>query len=230
MADSECISSLPFHFGPDTTQQFSLLLVRKGDAQRASVETFVQARFKATHRAEVRHFMPELHCVRDAHGAVVAVVGVGAGADEPLFLEKYLQEPAQSLVARVVGTPVGRGQLVEVGNLAVANPGGARLLIVAVTWLLASRGFEWVVFTGVGTLFNSFRRLGLQPMSCCIADPARLGAERAAWGTYYQHKPQIFAGNIRLGLSQLAQGGVLARLGFPEPAVPAFPQVALHVA
>lgn len=224
MADSELTSSLPFKFGPDATQQFSLSLVRSGDAQRAAVEAFVQDRFNEIHRAQVRHFMPELHCVRDIHGALVAVVGVGLGADDPLYVEKYLHEPAQSLVARVVGAEVARAQLVEVGNLAVARPGGARLLIVAVTWLLASRGFDWVVFTGAGTLFNSFRRLGLVPLTCCPADPVRLGAERAAWGTYYQHKPQIFAGNIRFGLSQLAASGVLARLGFPEP------KAASHVA
>ena len=69
------------------------------------------------------------------------------------------------------------------------------------------------MFTGAATLINSFQRLGLQPLLLCDADPEKLGLEQHSWGSYYAKHPQVFAGNIRLGLEQLEASGVLARLG-----------------
>lgn len=51
----------------------------------------------------------------------------------------------------------------EVGNLAAASPGAARLLIVALTDLLVALGYRWVTFTGTLGLLNSFQRLGPHP-------------------------------------------------------------------
>ncbi|MNN66672.1 Thermostable hemolysin [compost metagenome] len=110
---------------------------------------------------------------------------------------------------------MARSQIVEVGNLASINSGNARLIIVAVTWLLHLRGLDWVVFTGAPTLINSFRRLGLEPLLLGDAAPGRLGDARQ-WGTYYEQKPQVFTGNIGVGFEQLHRNGIIDRLDFPQ--------------
>ncbi|MOA67235.1 Thermostable hemolysin [compost metagenome] len=35
------------------------------------------------------------------------------------------------------------------------------------------------------------------------------------WGTYYDQRPQVFAGNISVGFDALKQAGMFERLGFP---------------
>ena len=105
--------------------------------------------------------------------------------------------------------------MVEVGNLASLSAGSARIMIIAVTWLLAMRGLEWVTFTGAATLVNSFQRLGLMPTVLAAADPERLQGQMDQWGRYYDQRPQVFAGNIGFGFDALTRSGVFQRLGFP---------------
>ncbi|MDT4819630.1 Thermostable hemolysin [compost metagenome] len=159
--------------------------------------------------------MPELLSMRNHHGALSAVAGLRLASQGQLFLEQYLEAPAETLISQLAARPMARSQIVEVGNLASINSGNARLIIVAVTWLLHLRGLDWVVFTGAPTLINSFRRLGLEPLLLGDADPGRLG-DAQQWGTYYEQKPQVFTGSIGFGFEQLQRNGVFGRLGFPE--------------
>ncbi|MCP8466991.1 thermostable hemolysin [Pseudomonas sp. ZM23] len=215
MTQSEWESLFPFHIGPRDTHLASLRLVGHGDPQRREIEAFVHERFERVHHADVHQFLPELLSLRDRHGTLVAAAGIRLAAHEPLFLERYLDEPLESPVARVAGYPVARQELVEVGNLAARSAGSARLIIAATTWLLAARGLRWVAFTGAATLINSFHRLGLEPTVLGPADPARLNGEKADWGSYYDQHPQVFAGSIRYGHERLELSGTYERLGFP---------------
>lgn len=215
MIDAEWNTSFPLCFGPDVQRPLSLSLTLKDDAERATVEAFIQDRFAAVHHADIHHFMPELMALHDRQGQLSATVGARIGREGPLFLEQYLQRPVESVISPLAGYPVERRKIVEVGNLAARNAGSARLIIVAMTWLLARHGLEWVVFTGAATLINSFQRLGLEPLLLCDADPEKLGLDQYSWGSYYAQHPHVYAGNVRFGLEQLETSGVLARLGFP---------------
>ncbi|MFI8482962.1 thermostable hemolysin [Pseudomonas sp. NPDC078700] len=215
MVNSEWNMLFPLRFGPDLNRPLSLALTLKESPARAEVECFIQERFAAIHHAEIQQFMPELLALHDRQGLLSATVGARMAASSPLFIEQYLQRPAESVLSQVAGRQVLRGEIVEVGNLAARNAGSARLIIVAMTWLLARRGLRWVVFTGAATLINSFQRLGLEPYLLCDADPALLGEDQYNWGSYYAQNPHVFMGDIRNGLTQLETSGVLARLGFP---------------
>lgn len=215
MTQTEWESLFPFRFGPRGMHLASLRLVSRDDPQRCEIEAFVHERFDRVHHADVHHYLPELLSLRDRHGALVAVAGIRLAAHESLFLERYLDEPLESPVSRIAGHPVPRHELVEVGNLAAKNAGSARLIIAAVTWLLAARGLRWVAFTGAASLVNSFHRLGLEPTVLAPADPARLNGEITDWGSYYDTHPQVFAGSIRYGHEQLEASGAYERLGFP---------------
>lgn len=100
-----------------------------------------------------------------------------------------------------------REGIVEVGNLAAHGAGTARLLIIALTRILAAEGLRWVCFTGTPALINSFRRLGLDPLTLGPADPHRMGAELPEWGSYYDAGPLVMAGEIRGGDRTLAGAG-----------------------
>ena len=195
-------------------QPLRLFLAPPDSPRRAVFETFIRERFAAQHDARVRQFMPCLLGLEDSDGQLLGAVGLRSGAVRPLFLERYLQQPVEAVIATQHGlTPPAREQLVEVGNLAADSPGAARLLIVALTDLLVVMGYRWVCFTGTPGLLNSFQRLGLTPLALGSADPACMGEELADWGRYYDHQPQVMAGDIQAGHQRLLHLGAYPRLG-----------------
>ena len=193
----------------------TLQLAQPGQgARREALEDFISQRFAEHYQARVRHFMPCLLGLHSADGQVQGAVGLRSAQRRPLFLERYLDEPIEQAVSRRSGVPISRGEIVEVGNLAAFGNASARLLIVALTDLLIAQGFRWVVFTGTSALLNSFQRLALDPLPLGLADPTRMGAELADWGSYYASRPQLMAGEILPGHQRLLQLGVYPRLGY----------------
>lgn len=215
MSDFNWNVQLPLQFGQAETPQMHLVRALPDDPQRCTFETFIQQRFRKAHGADIRHFMPELFGMSDALGALHAVVGVRLASAGPLFLEGYLDEAIDPLISAAANQAIDRSVIVEVGNLAASSTGSARLSIIAMTYLLAMGGLEWVAFTGNLGLVNSFHRLGLKPVTLCAADPARLGEDRHAWGSYYESKPWVHVGNIRAGFAHLSNIGLFGRLGLP---------------
>ena len=206
---------LPLLFGQADSAPLCLTRALPQDPQRAAFEAFIQQRFRIAHGADIRHFMPQLFGVSQANGELCAVAGVRLASDEPLFLERYLDHPIEPLISAAAAQPVDRRAIAEVGNLAASDTGSARLSIIAITWLLATAGLEWVAFTGNIGLVNSFHRLGLKPVTLCAADPQRLGDERHLWGSYYESQPWVHVGNIRAGFIHLRNMGLFSRLGLP---------------
>jgi hypothetical protein len=207
---------LPLRFGHSSMPALVLERVLPQEPRRETLEAFIQERFYKAHNAHIQHFMPELFGLTDGSGVLYAVTGIRPAASEPLFLERYLDEPIERNVETAAGRPVEREGIVEVGNLAASNLGSARLSIITVTWLLAMGGLEWVAFTGNPGLVNSFNRLGLRPVTLCQADPMRLGDERHAWGSYYQTQPSVHVGDIRSGFLHLRESGVFEHFGLPH--------------
>ncbi|OPK01185.1 thermostable hemolysin [Pseudomonas veronii] len=206
---------LPLLFGQADSASLCLSRALPQDPQRPAFEAFIQQRFRIAHGADIRHFMPQLFGVSQANGELCAVAGVRLASAEPLFLERYLDHPIEELISAAASQPVDRRAIAEVGNLAASDTGSARLSIIAITWLLAMAGLEWVAFTGNIGLVNSFHRLGLKPVTLCAADPQRLGDERHHWGSYYESQPWVHVGNIRAGFIHLRNMGLFSRLGLP---------------
>ncbi len=168
--------------------------------EREVTERFIHDRFNIEYDADIRHYMPHLVRLTTKEGEMVAAVGYRDAAAHKLFLEHYFDEPIEVVLGRRLGQDVARRDIVEVGNLADAHPGGARAAITALTAYLYGAGFRWVVFTGVTKLRNAFYRLGIEPFQIGEADPSRLDdEERRAWGRYYQAGPRVMAGDIHEG-------------------------------
>ena len=110
------------------------------------------------------------------------------------LLARHLDESIEKILG------IERSKIVEIGNLAPASAGQARWLICTMTEFLTGAGFTHVVFTAVPRLFNAFRRMGLPLTKLADARQEKLpGRSAAEWGTYYDSKPVVYTGDIRVG-------------------------------
>ena len=192
-------------------EAIQLLRAGPGDPHRRELESFIRDVFREACGARIHSFFPDLLAFLRGD-RLCAVVGCRGAADDTLFAEQYLDDPAEQIVADRLGRDVAREYLVEVGNLGLAYPGQARAVIAATTAFLAAAGYRWVIFTAARPLFNAFRRLGLRPVPLAPADAGRLTEGADAWGRYYDAKPQVYAGDILAGLAKLSGAA-----GAPHP-------------
>jgi hypothetical protein len=183
----------------------ALVFVDRSHPQRPELESFIQAVYGARYGARLHGFMPMLVALRDAQGDLLAAAGYRDAGTQPLYLERYLDRPVEQLLATGAGGPPARARIAEVGHLAAAQAGQGRRLILQLGPQLAAQGFEWVVSTLTEELRHLFRRLGLAPLALGMADPALLGPEAADWGSYYEHRPLVLAGQIGPALQALAR-------------------------
>lgn len=175
------------------------LLVEQ-DTERNALQQFIHAVYDRQYAADIQHFMPVLLGLRESSGNYAAALGMRHAAEGELFLEHYLDQPVEeALMATVRAEPgeISRNSIIEVGNLAASHAGGTRWLIIALTAYLQGAGYDWVVFTGVQSLRNSFRKLGLKLFPLAPALLSRLPQEEQdQWGSYYETRPEVMAINV----------------------------------
>lgn len=181
-----------------------------GDPRRSEVEAFIRGVYAERYGADVRHFAPMLATLRDDSG-ILAAAGYRSAADGPLFLERYFDAPVETLLSAHADALPSRDRIVEVGHLAAARAGEGRRLIHLLAPHLASLRFEWAVSTVTTELRHLFVRLGVTPLALGLADAAVLGADGAHWGSYYDHRPVVLAGNLKQVVNQLARRQSLSR-------------------
>jgi hypothetical protein len=88
--------------------------LRSGMKKRNQAEWFVSACFNRHYGAEIRHFMPLLMSLRDQQQRLRGILGFCRVGQAPLFLENYLDQPAEQLLTAKLKRPVDRRRLVEV--------------------------------------------------------------------------------------------------------------------
>lgn len=174
-----------------------------GAPARAAVEHFIGTVYARHYGARLRGFMPTLVSLGD-DDRPAAAAGYRAACGEPLFLEHYLSQRVEQAIAAQLGRPVARASIVEVGQFASMVPGQGRRLMAHLGRHLADAGFDWVVSTATAELRQLFERLRIRPLVLGQADPVRLGAAAANWGSYYAHAPLVLAGEIRSNLARFA--------------------------
>jgi len=170
--------------------------VDAGHPRRDEVERFVRDVYRRHHDARLGALMPHLLTFADADDRIMAAVGLRCALEGPLFVERYLDEPAEQRLGRVHGDDVRRESIVEFGNLAAESPGSARALILSMLPVLQDAGLRFVLFVATRQLRNTFTRLGFAPVRLQPADPARLGEDAAQWGRYYESQPDVVAGDL----------------------------------
>lgn len=163
-------------------------------ADRAELEAFIRHQFYQAHGAQITFFMPCLMSLRDSTGKLMAACGLRSATDESLFLETYLDQPIEARLTAVMGYPIRRTEIIEVGNFAVSTPGAARCLVLEIIKQLHLTSKQWAVFTIIPSISNAFVKMGIHAEALGEAKIDRIPlAEQAIWGRYYEQKPRIMA-------------------------------------
>lgn len=190
---------IPLPATPATGRFRTSTLLEAGDPGRAEVEAFIAAVYAERYGARLASFPPHLLALRDGAGRLQAAVGFRYGDEGSLFVEQYLDQPAEACLRSRLGRPVLRSELVEVGSFASRSPGDAREVIVLITELLHRAGVRWVLFAATRQLRNAFDRLRLATVVLADARAERLGEDAGQWGSYYDAQPQLLFGDIAAG-------------------------------
>lgn len=182
------------------------------DPERAQVEASVTEKFQSAWQARVTHFLPRLlsmHCM----GSCSAVAGIRPASSGPLFLETYLDQPVEQILAGAAQQTVLRKDVVEIGNLVASQRGASHILFLIMTATLHRAGYKWLVFTATRPLRNNLLKLGFPMLTLASATPERLSeSEREEWGTYYQSEPLVMAGSLDAAMQLIAERPLLRRV------------------
>ncbi len=179
----------------------ALRLEQPGAADRVLLERRIAAMFARQYRARIEHFLPLLVSL-DLAGQSGAIAGLRCAGDARLFMEQYLDSSVEQAVSRSFREPVDRSQIVEIGNLVSVLPGAASMLFAVLPELLDDAGVRWVVCTATPQVRAMLHKLGFQTRTLGKADPAVLGEQADAWGTYYESRPTVIAGDVRMAVRQ----------------------------
>lgn len=175
---------------------FEFCLHERGDAERPAVEDYIRRRFAGSHDADVNHFLPHLVSLGRS-GQPCAAVGLADASRGPLFAETYLAAPIEQWVSSACGERVGRGDILEIGNLVSTWKGSSLLLFVFLGELIDRLGYRFAAFTATREVDRLLARLGHAPTVLVDADPACLSDGGLRWGRYYTHRPRVMFGEVR---------------------------------
>ncbi len=185
----------------------------EGDLKRLPLENFINKIFKNYYNVKIEKFYPQLLSIESpdinihSEKRIKAVAGVRCASEENLFSEYYLNKDLEEELSAVYHKNISRQVIVEVGNLAPANIGQMRWLIAAITAYLYSAGYEYLVFTAVPSIYNSFKRMDMpvtimtQAYQDCLPNDIK-----QHWGPeYYAHNPVVISGDIVKGFEVMKQ-------------------------
>lgn len=196
------MTQLQRHFFQTFMPEVNSIHAALGSDRRAEAERFIQDIFARRYQAQVNVFAPNLMLIEQCQ-RTIAATGWRSAADEPLFLERYLDQPIEQAMSKWSHPSVTRSQIVEVGHLASQKPGGSVLVFRELAKHLSQLGFEWVVFTATQELIGIFAKLGLPLLALAPADPSRLEQDASQWGTYYDTQPIVVAGRLKFGIQRM---------------------------
>ncbi|EKO3964157.1 delta-VPH [Vibrio fluvialis] len=179
-----------------------LAIIDRNHPKRGEVEHYIAQRYSLAFDARLNCFMPTFMALMDKDH-IKSLCGYRVASEEALFLEQYLDHPADELLASAFSRPIDRAQLIEFGQLASFSKGFSSLHFLLMTQKLVEQGYEWCIFTATDPLYVMMCRLGLDPTILAEADPTRIPDAHSIWGNYYQYQPRIVAGNLKGALAHL---------------------------
>ena len=113
-----------------------LFLLGRKAPERAQIEAYIANKFSSTYGATLREFLPFFLIMR-ARREISGVLGMRRGSHgHALFVEQYMDKPAERLLGEILGRPVERSSLVEIGNLVSTWRGSSQMLFIALASLI----------------------------------------------------------------------------------------------
>ena len=189
---------------PTSSAPHPIAIHEAGCGRRGEVEAYLESAYARAFGGRIRRHYPILMSVQDAQGAILGAVGFRLAETAPLFLEQYLDEPVELAIARSLRTPVARGNIAEIGNLACGGPGLSLLLFLSLAAHLHDVGRTHAVATATRQLRRGFARVGFDTHALSTAAPQRLADGGTDWGDYYDRDPVVLAGAITPALPLLS--------------------------
>ncbi|GJM22466.1 MAG: hypothetical protein DHS20C15_23810 [Planctomycetota bacterium] len=169
-----------------------LEILDPGHPQREPLRRHLEEVFGAAFGAQPGHLHDRLLALRDARGGALGMIGASRACDHAqLFVEQYLDVPAEALWSKRLGRRVARDEVVEVGNLAARRAGFGPWLVTALAEHLVANASPLTIFAGTAALRDFFEHMGVTAHDHGRADPQRLGDEAARWGRYYDDDPHV---------------------------------------
>ena len=179
--------------GTSTAPQFQI--VERHSPVRLALEERIRRDFATHFGARIADFMPYL--LKYDQGAGTGVLGFRPAAEEPLYLENYLDFPIELFLANVLRMPVSRSEVVEVGQFVVDDRANAAAMFRDLVSFLIGRGHVWIAFTATRTIRRMLGRAGLSGLTIAAAREERVCYQADDWGSYYSNDPQVVIGNLR---------------------------------
>jgi hypothetical protein len=186
---------------PHTTVQFDEI----DSPAKHQLEQFVSTCFRGVFEADVHSHLPYFLSAY-SRSTLTATLGFQpVQQDKPIFTEQYLSCPVEQAISLRTNNVISRQKVVELGSLSSARKGFSELIFILIAAILYKAGYEWVIFTATQQVQHLVDKLGLTTVELCDADPMKLVDKDQSWGSYYDSKPKVLAGDLQYGLGVLHQ-------------------------
>jgi Thermostable hemolysin len=173
------------------------VLPRNATVQRARVERFIERRYLDRFGSRIVEHYPILLSLQSDDGNVRATIGLRNASREPLFLERYFDEPVERMISHATGVTPARADILEIGNMAsIGRTASARLIAASASYLSTSR-YRYAVVTATEELRRMLGSFGFAWRALGAARADRLADHGRSWGSYYEQNPEILVGEIR---------------------------------
>jgi hypothetical protein len=124
---------------------------------------------------------------------------------ETLFVEQYISDSIEAVIAAQTQADVNRNTIVEIGNLAAVKQGSSQLLMIIIVALLYRQGYHWAVFSATEDVRKIMNKLGFTTYTLCPAKSEKIQSDVEQWGSYYHTQPYVMAGDLRDTYKKLQQ-------------------------
>lgn len=184
-------------------EELDLELVNKEHEARGEVEAFARRCYRRAYGSDINTFARELIVLKSADRRILSCVGVNPAGSGSFFLEQYLDSPIEQEISRIVGRPVDRSRVAEIGTLATGERGLCRLTMIGLAGMLKSRGIRYIAFTGTKGVRNTLESLGIPLHYLGRATPERLKGDAGEWGDYYSAEPEVVFLDVNIGCRRI---------------------------
>ena len=173
------------------------VLPRNATVQRARVERFIERRYLDRFGSRIVEHYPTLLSLQSDDGNVRATIGLRNAFREPLFLERYFDEPIERMISHAMGAMPARADILEIGNMAsIGRTASARLIAASASYLGNSR-CRYAVVTATEELRRMLGAFGFAWRTLGPARADKLPDHGRSWGSYYEQNPEVLVGDIR---------------------------------
>lgn len=184
--------------------------------QRARVERFIERQYFARFGSLIVEHYPTLLSLQTNEGNVLATIGLRDASREPLFLERYFDEPIERMISHTTGARPPRADILEIGNMASIGRMASARLIAASSSYLATCHCRYAVVTATQDLRRMLGSFGLAWRGLGSARADRLPDHGRSWGTYYEQNPEILVGEIRQSSGRIRSCVRATKVEFPR--------------